>query len=223
MKQKPLYLGGTYYNKKEAKAHAQAIVAASSDGHVLTGENHSFMLDLVDHHPEAPEKIGTGVERFVIRFIPPWKGLHVIIIRTDGSETAFSWNKSISNRTKWADFAAAARFTVMDQIIAFRKKAFSGGGLVRCPVHGDIILPDTCHVDHEYPNTFTAILQEFIGTSDWTAVQIVDALGGIGKAFGDAEYAARFAEFHRQRAVLRVVSIRANKEDRRWEEQQAAR
>lgn len=79
-------------------------------------------------------------------------------------------------------------------------------------VSGDPITAESCHVDHVAPMTFEAIVQAFLAAIGIDAAQVeyLDGDNVTESQFADRELSERFALFHRERAVLRVVSKRAN-------------
>ncbi|MFJ9565983.1 DUF3223 domain-containing protein [Streptomyces fuscichromogenes] len=53
--------------------------------------DHLLLLDLLDLHAEAVDKIGAGVDRIVIA--PPLRGSYpsFAVVRTDGTSTSPTW------------------------------------------------------------------------------------------------------------------------------------
>ena len=128
------------------------IVARYPDGAMASDVDAEFLNDLLELHPRCMEKVGTGVHGFKFDTNPEYTNTRTIfIVRTDGSETDFSWIKCIDGETSERLKKAALGNAVMDQIIAFKQQAFSNGQVL-CPKTGEELTWQRCHVDHRAPN-----------------------------------------------------------------------
>lgn len=80
-----------------------------------------------------------------------------------------------------------------------------------CPVTGEKI-EDGGHVDHAPPWSFERIVDEFVKDNaiDVESVAYLDGDGQTQSVFADPALARSFAEYHRARAKLRLVSKHAN-------------
>ena len=203
-------IGDRVYSKKEA---ALAAIREVRDRILETGsvsqEDDEFLRDLVAMHPDAEDKVGAGIVRFEVRHnLGNTYGFW--IIRTDGSETDFSFMKSLYGATHEADVRSAMRYAVIDQMEAARDLAFSTASSLLCPITGEAITRESCHVDHATP-TFIEIADEFAEQhGGYEAITTVPSDGNIGRRFESNEVQEAWRAFHAGRAELRVVSKTAN-------------
>jgi hypothetical protein len=211
--------GETFPTKKAAEERIKAIRDAATVGQPIPPEDLAFMLDVLERHPNADEKIGVGVASMRIEKIPPWfKNKGFVLTRVDGTETEFSYLHCLTPRSPLQDLKAALRAEVADQVIAFRDEVFalSLDEHITCPVTGQRITVRESHVDHWPPQTFDQIARDFITARDLDPAR-VEILGyGDGetvKRLANRELADDWQRCHEEVARLRVVSIRANLSD----------
>lgn len=57
----------------------------------VSDDDHVFLVGLLELHPRAAQKVGTGVKTFEVRSFAG--GLHFLVVRVDGSQTDFSFLK----------------------------------------------------------------------------------------------------------------------------------
>ena len=122
-KSKPLELGGKYFqSKKELQEYVQSLLA---NGHrVLAKEEASVIQDLLLLHPNANEKIGTGLKYIEVSLSPQKTHNCFFVVREDGSREDFSYKHCVSEcsqeRLIEKRRLSAYREAVQDQIINFR-------------------------------------------------------------------------------------------------------
>ena len=181
---------------------------------VLQGQEYSFVLALLQQHPNADQKIGCGVTRIRVVQAQVWKKNHAFELeRMDGTRTDFSYRQCISPSSNRSKFAKACRVAIVDQVLEAKRKAFVAGTTLECPVTGELVTWSNCHVDHEGPWTFLAIVEAFIADRAVdvdTAVDLAPRDGETEQQFANPETRLSFQIFHALRARLRVVSARAN-------------
>jgi hypothetical protein len=125
----------------------------------------------------------------------------------------FSFRMCVSGKspTTWANFCVAARNSISSQIIVFKTAAFLGVDAARCQITGEEIEWDSCHVDHVAP--FSDLLQMFIEQRN-IDTSIEHTKGGedgsVTRIFIDATLDTQWKEFHKQNAVLRLTTVKAN-------------
>ncbi len=173
-----------------------------------------FLIDLFERHQDALSKIGMGVATVRVRLAMPYRTRCFEIERVDGSRTDISYLECLKPSTAKQWFPAACRTAVADQIQAHKDLEFAtADSTSTCPITGDLLTRDNCHVDHAPPWTFAAIVAAFIKENwhiDIHRVGYVDGDNVVESRFAEPATAAEFARFHKERAVLRVVSKRAN-------------
>ncbi len=210
MSAQPVCIGTRVYATKSAALDAIRCIRNEvyARTYTLPWED-SYLRDLIELHPDAEEKIGSGIDYFEARqniggTIGFW------IVRVDGSETDFSFIRCLTPASHDVRVRIAMRREVRDQIAEYRSEFFSLDTDQRCPITNDRLTPQTSHVDH-YSPTFLNLAHAFaISIGGYPLIAVVA---------GDSVYGARFAfegaakvwrDYHLEKAQLRVVSRRAN-------------
>lgn len=198
----------TYRTKESAKAAIYEVRNRVKARGRPTPEDDEFLRDLVTLHPDAEAKVGCGIDHFEVRQNFNYDGFW--ILRTDGSETDFSFMKCLYGASQEAKVRSAMRYAVVDQKLAARDLAFAGAEILTCPVTGEPIRVSDCHIDHDSP-TFVQIADAFAEQAGgYASIETISVDGNIGRRFVDSALSSRWEAFHQERANLRAVSVRAN-------------
>jgi hypothetical protein len=204
------YIGVREYPTKTAAQEAiRKVLYRYQPGETVgRPEDQEFLADLVQNHPDPASKIGVGIARFEVRRNLKTPGFW--IIRTDGSDTDFSFVKCLRPPTHPQLVRTALRRSVDEQIWQFRDHALGGGQMV-CSVSGDPIDRLNCHVDHDDP-TFSDLVDAYVAAhGGYEAFQVVETVdGAFGRRLADAQVEVAWQAWHKANANLRLVSIRAN-------------
>lgn len=202
-------LGETFASKAALQRRVQPLLKTL--GPVPVSEV-PFLLAFFERHPTAEQKIGPGIAAIWVAPAGDYATNCFHIRRTDGTETHLSYKECITPTTPAQWFRMAARTAIVPQQQAAKDLAFAASDTIACPITGESITRETSHADHEPPSTFFAIAAAFLAETgtDPSAVEYEDADSTVESRFVDDSLASRFAEFHRARASLRVVSIKAN-------------
>jgi len=199
-----------FRSKKEIAEVIKGIVGRYAIGDILTIDDTQFMIHVLEMHPRSKEKIGCGVARIRCAISPVWKTPCLLLTRSDGTETDFSWRQCLYPASRGSEVKKACREAVREQIRTVRNLYF---GSERCPITGERITKANLHVDHEPPFTFAVIYKAWIEEChiDVKAVEITGHQDNSHIVeFADPELAKQFAEFHRECAKLRVLSAEGN-------------
>lgn len=163
-------------------------------------------------HPRAEEKIGPGVAYITIRAVPPWRRNRAFyVVRVDGKGDWFSFEKCLRPLPHSERFRRACRTTASQQIIDFVNRCFDKQATWICPLSGERVTRDYYNVDHEPP--FEDLVRKFIAENgiDILAVEIGgNEYGETSDYFRDKTLSARFAEFHKSHARLRLTAPPGN-------------
>lgn len=213
----PITIGHQRFpSKVKAEEACKAILYRYEIGEIVARrEDHDFLCAVLQLHPRAREKIGAGIVRFEIRRNPQYPSRRSIyLVRTDGSETEFGYNKCLNPPTLEKEVTAALRHTIGEQIIEFVRRVFGSGQPVRCAATGvEIHDPTDAHVDHA-PPTFLDLVETFVAAhGGWSSFTLSRADGQVGARLTDPALASEWAAYHRQRAKIQVVTIKANLSD----------
>jgi hypothetical protein len=208
------FIGDRVYQKKGDALGAtrevrERVAASLAQGGVVDLEDDDFLRDLVALHPDAENKVGCGIARFEVRQnLGNTDGFW--IIRTDGSETDFSFMKCLYGASHEADVRSAMRYAIMEQMQAARDREFGSALSLVCPVTSAKITRETAHIDHESP-TFVEIADEFAEQQGgYERIETASTDGAIGRRLVSDDLLAEWKAFHAGRARLRAVSKAAN-------------
>lgn len=187
-------------SKREKADIVREALASAPAGRVAPGELYDLMWALVEAHPRAEVKKAPGIVGFSVR---RWgKSSEVFLHYRDGTAVGISWLKCCGKISERDEIRGAYREAVDDQIAPLRRPGM--------------------HVDHVAPMTFAHIVELFEAEHGEASPADLDEC----PALPGAEYAQErnrlleprrslFAEFHRSRAVLEVVTPRENLSTRR--------
>jgi len=193
--------------QEQQRERASKILHSGLVGRITNTEDIAFLVELLARHPAADSKIGCGVDHLEIRQTR-YKTPGFWLVRCDGSETDFSYRVCISGAQSHRTLVLAAlRCGVADQILDFKTATLSAGA--RCPLSGEP-LDEKCHVDHTPP--FTELAAEFVAANGgFEAIAIAPSEDGmIGRKLVDDNIRQRWAQFHRERATLCLLTPGAN-------------
>lgn len=200
-------------SKKALTEKVCSILWAYKPGQTISDEHHKFIYALLLRHSHAAEKIGPGVVRTIIHD-NGFKSQGFSVVRVDGSIESFSYTVCITPNTPDKKVNSTFRREIVDQVLAVKKKAFVNKVTITCPVTNTSITWDECHIDHEPPATFEVLVDRFLANRNISPEAIQIAKFGMGRfAFIDRELASAWQHFHKQHAILRAVSKRANLSD----------
>lgn len=210
--------GVTFTTQQELVAHIRAILKRYSNGEMLDMFDNLFVYDLLRLHPEADRKIGSGVEFFFVADNPVYPGPRsrgFRVHRADGSETDFSFWECVRPSSHSQKVIDAFRHVIEPDLRQFKQHVFdsSDDGIVACPDTGQTLTFTSAHVDHKAPLTFDRMIADFL------VFEGISANDVRLHASGDNEYQDRLVDlalqerwiaYHRDNAVLEVVSATAN-------------
>lgn len=205
-------LGGVEYKSKSDVVDECKRIRGeftSLDARFIThAEDVAFLHDLVAMHPEASEKIGSGIAGFRVAS-DGRLGVCFWIDRSDGTSTDFSFVRCLSP-SPWRLFSDAARTAIEPQINSVRSGIVFGKSV--CAVSGELLQPGSTHVDHSYPMTFSALLLSWISdrSLDWQSIEVSRGDGQTIRRFVDSQVESDWSRFHLDRAVLRTVTAKQN-------------
>lgn len=176
--------------KMNVKCLVQQIREQIQDYGYETGEHISSAK--VDYHPEF-----SSVKCFFLM---------------DGSNSIqiFSYllaiNGAISDNQR---FSKACRHLVSERLREFKKQRFENRP-VKCAITNEIVEWEECQIDHKAPLTFSVIVKSFIIAHkiDISKVEYVCEI--TKEQFADQELVDKFDAFHKEMAVLRVLSTKQN-------------
>jgi len=210
----PITIGEYNFDtKKDAKAAVKKILNGHRLGDALTGDEDTFIRDLIALHPATEDKIGCGIDHIEIRPDPDYGTTQCFhVIRTDYSSTDVSYQKCIDGEKFRQLLRPALRNAIQHQIQHFKQVQFAVGPQ-RCPYTNKLLTLATCHVDHLPPMTFETLVTEWLKLNGLREadIQITGRKDNSSTRFmTDDKQIESWAAYHRQYARLRILSPRGN-------------
>jgi hypothetical protein len=199
-----------FKSKAEIERYVKDLLKNAPVGEPLGTADKELLIELINRHPQAHEKIGGGIAKIMVRFDPIWKkNRQFVIVRHDGSAIDFSYKICIhgDRRSPLDMFRIACRSAIIPSIIKFKLENLSEDSV--CPHLGIPLNEDNAHVDHVKPLTFNRLVHEFI-INNAIDINEVKIIGEIKKSFEDKKIENKFRKFHDIVACLQLVSDVAN-------------
>jgi hypothetical protein len=197
----------------EAKEYVRELVARYSDRDTANEADSAFLSDLLELHPRCAEKMGSGVRSYKFDRNPEYTNTRTIfVLRTDGSQTDFSWQTCIDGETPERLKRAALRNAIADQIAAFKREAFSRPPVI-CSETGEELSWRYCHVDHVAPNTFDSLVDQWLLSENMVldSVQISPSRDiSFTRSLTNNAQRESWRGFHDRGKKLRLLSPHAN-------------
>ncbi|MFF0479414.1 DUF3223 domain-containing protein [Streptomyces sp. NPDC004284] len=200
-----------YRTKKDAGEAVQEVLYRYTVGSIVDGEeDHLLLLDLLDLHHEAAEKIGPGVEAFAIA--PPQRGPYpgFEVIRTDGSRIDFSYLTCLKPPTHRQQVLNVMRDEVKATINAYFASRQAAGTLLSDQSRTPLETTNTA-VSYFRGPSFVEIAEAFARSAGgWETIELTPSTEpGLGR-FSDRDLARQWFTHHQERAELGLLSTREN-------------
>ena len=182
----------------------RVILSSYELGARVSQEHFDILYTLLQRHPNAAEKIGSGVHYFSVGNGD--YGTHCFYIhRNDDTVIDFSFRACFNARSD--NFSKAARKAVELSIKKFRNTLPES---FVCPIDGSALTRHSAHIDHAPPHTFRKIVSKFLTERGVKMGTIEYNHEGIGVFFVDKKLEKEFVDFHDSLATLRGISKEAN-------------
>lgn len=201
--------------KVSLEERVRSIIAIYPNNEPLNDLDFQFLLTLLENHPDAKKKIGTGITSICLKQNPQFRSTRTFFLtRIDGTSTDFSWVKCLRTPTHRSKVLSALRQLIYPQVLSFKQKFFDTNPDSLCEIRNTPLTFYNSHVDHQPPMTFDFLVQEFLKKLSLTFDQIKIKDEGLDNIFerrlDSDELARTWIEFHEIHAVLRVISAEAN-------------
>lgn len=197
-----------YKSKQDLLDKLKAFLQGAPQGRLRHEEVDRKLRLLIAMHPNAERKIGLGIDHFEIVRNVRGAGQGIHIVRTDGSEEPFSYNRCISGVVQSAHgkVCEALRFTVQPQLKQYRESITLS---VTCKLSGlPVERRRDLHIDHARP--FWRLLRDFC-TEHGVDLSVLETTGsGESLQLVDEDVALAFERYHREHAVLQPSLKSAN-------------
>lgn len=203
---------GRFSSKAAMVRFCKNVLGEYAPGEVLRGADREAVIELINLHPKAKDKIGCGIKDILIKTDPIWKrNKQFWIVRTDGTMIDFSYHKCVHGEPSTLDtFRAACRTAVANDIFKFKLAELAKSP--NCPFKNMPLDMDNSHVDHVMPRSFNVLVNCFIQKYN-IQVENIEICGSVNRQFKDRQIADKFLNFHRKHAKLELVSAAANQDE----------
>ena len=203
--------GKTFAKKGDASKWFKELLNSRAYGERIEGADHEMLMGLLMRHPDLEEKVGCGVDFFFVDKSPGFSTPCFWIKRKDGSTVDFSAKHCLDQKGKSADqeFSGACREAVK-QMIEIAKSDYERDhdGVFVCERTGKKLTRDEIHADHQPP--FDELVRWF---KKQEKVNLLDPSlyepgrpGSPDPTRLNSDLRARFQEFHREHAEIRMVA-----------------
>jgi Protein of unknown function (DUF3223) len=205
--------------KKEATLFFRAMLGRYRNGDTIQEPDATYLLNLLERHPNAAQKIASGVKRFFKDHSD--QGTDCFWLEREiGPPTDFSYIDCVSAKGKslLQEFAEACRASVQPDLTRRKMEHFKAHGdaygKVACDVTREMVAHYESHLDHKKPKTFQVIVHTFIAANDIDIKPEMLRKPGDGEStftFADKYIEDRFKSYHTRIADLRIVKDRENR------------
>ena len=159
----------TFLSKNELSIWLKDLLKTATVPYKLSEEQRNVLVELLRYHPKASEKIGLGIkEIWIERNGPLLAGNRFILVRTDDTRSDFSYKYCLGKDlpTHAQRVREAMRNAVRPYIMRYKEDYFSAskeqGGYAYCEISKQRLNSSEAEVDHQAPNTFEHLVQEFL-------------------------------------------------------------
>lgn len=178
-----------FKNRTAAKNYIRDEILHSYPVHtrIPAGSHHQLLVEVLELHSDAEEKIGPGIDHFYVeetwrlpgRYAVARDQRAIIVVRTDGEERDWSYHHVIDRPHAAANVKSALTFALDEDRIARRDATFAAGP-VACAVTGETInqkhQADTRHLDPTWNELTTGFASAHGG---WEAIETHSGNGVI--------------------------------------------
>jgi len=209
----------TFSSKSKAQSFYKGILNSYEVGEELSEEDCKNISDLVymdcgldnEEISAYEEETGDYIKSVMVDYHPEFRSTKCFFLMGGIDEKQlFSYllaiNGAISDNQR---FSKTCRHLVSERLREFKKQRFENRP-VKCAITNEIVEWEECQIDHKAPLTFSVIVKSFIIAHkiDISKVEYVCEL--TKEQFADQELADKFDAFHKEMAVLRVLSTKQN-------------
>lgn len=204
----------TFKTKKDTISYFKKILNSYNFGEQLNPNDFNEVFELLKKHHKSQEKIGKGIKEIRVEELR-YKTKGFLIVRTDSTTEYFSYLKCINGRSNpLQKFSKTCREIVKDDINNVKLSYFKNNskkGMVKCQETGELCKWTDLVVDHRQPNTFSVIVDRFIEVNN-IKIETMEYIDTeiYGSKFKDVSLSEKFREYHKEKAVLRIVRKEKN-------------
>ena len=210
--------GKVFKNKTTLTNYCKYVLNNAKLNATLEGDWEAVISDVLRMHESFHEKTKGQDFKIGVRscMINP-RNRQFFILREDGSNTDFSYNKAITARKKEGYIKDILRAAIKDQTVSFKEDYFVNNadsrGYVICAETGLKIKKKDAHIDH-YPMQFDEIVKEWVNMNGISSEDItLSRPKGDNNTVWDMKddkLLSSFIDFHKSIATYRIVLNKVN-------------
>lgn len=207
---KPVVLPSIKFNKQgEADAFFKDVLERYEDDEYLDALDEEFVYELLQRHPDADSKIGSGVIGIYRGRSADHPSSCFHVHRNDGSKTDFSYKTCVrgASPSLKACFYQACQRSIANSVSDRKKRLFeNAGGEIACRKTGALTTFTTSDYRHTTPR-FREIVEGFIGLHIITLSEDLILRGAdmqYSAVFSDSNMADDFLSYHLKVANLEI-------------------
>ncbi|WP_331773354.1 DCL family protein (plasmid) [Embleya sp. NBC_00888] len=202
-------IGSRCYPSKEAAKQAvrDVLYRYSPGDKVDRPDDVELLRDLLDLHPDADEKVGPGVAGFrVVR--GERAGVHAFeVVHTDDNVLDFGIRKCFDPPSLRRRVLEAMSHEIEPNSTAYLDSRVQGRSLVS-DLSGTPVATNAVRVSHFQGPQRDVIATEFVEEhGGWDAIELTGSRRPGRPRFVDRELADEWRAYHRQRAVLGLLTV----------------
>ena len=193
-------------SKAEKKRRVSAMLSKWSVDETITGDDDTYLRELIRSHPDYPQKFHDGVARFFVGIAYPYKGrcfrfeAHNGVVDNFGTTWCINGEPPLRGR-----LLMACRDAIRGDMHAHKREYFGMRLTAPCEASGQALAWEDAHVDHIAP--FVVVASDWLAGQSLTLSDLApDTPGSVGDRFADRGVAEMFRRHHLGVASLRVVS-----------------
>lgn len=197
-----------FATKTEAHDFFKDMLRKYEPGDTVSPQHSRLLRELLSRHPEANEKIGSGIAGFFVDGTE-FGSQCFHLRRVDGTSTDFSYKTCVAGQppSLQQEFYQACFSAVRDTIRARKKALFSKPGeTVACSATGSALSIEEAEFRHTSP-TFSELVQDFIYSRSLAIHSGMLTTGQDNQyetEFKDPVLASQFMVFHDRNANLAI-------------------
>jgi len=154
---------------------------------------------------------GDYIKSVMVDFHPDFRSTKCFYIIGGEGKQLFSYILTIKGALSNNQlFSRACRHLVAERLREFKKQQFKNRP-VKCALTNKIVEWEECQIDHKAPLTFSVIVRSFIVAHKIDINSVEYVYENSKEQFADEDISDKFDAFHKEIAVLRVLSTKQNR------------
>ena len=163
------------------------------------------------------KETGDYIKSILVDRHPEFRGTKCFfLVGVDERKELFSYLQAINGGMSDAQrFSKACRHLVSERLREFKKQQFKNKP-VKCAITNQIVEWEDCQIDHKAPLTFSVIVKSFIVAYKVDVSKVEYVCKITKEQFADQDLAHKVDSFHKEMAVLRILSTKQNRKLSGW-------